>query len=342
MKDDWALVVGINHYPRAGVDPLEGAVHDAKRFYDWVTDPKGGDVPIDVDPNKSHAVLLTSPDPALLGPPQPVFSQIFQFFENLMGKLDNTTGRRLYIYLSGHGISPSGQESVRNAALLMANATAPSPLHCFPGNIWAEGTRSAARFREVVLIMDCCRDLKTNATIIPFVFGEAVADSKDCRLIEAYATDWDSKARELAFPPANQKQGVFTRSLLEVLKAGRMNGTLLKESVKKHLAQALKDEKKAQNPQIGRDEELAKVIFNEQAEDPKTPVSIAGNLAIPPTVEYWPEGGVQSTLVPPETWAKDGALWRGTLTPGQYDLRLPGGGGRRLKVLAGVPEEVAL
>jgi caspase domain-containing protein len=350
MKDDWALVVGINRYPSAGVDPLEGAVYDAKRFHEWVTDPKGGDVLHDPTGNilgdKNHIVLLTSPiEPA--GPARPLLSEFFQFFENLLDALGGKNGRRLYLYLSGHGISPSGQEAMRNAALLVANAMPPNRWLSFPGNIWAEGARSAALFREVVLIMDCCRDLKNNATVISHIFGEPVLDAKDCRLIEAYATGWNSKARERPFPPANQIQSVFTHSLLEVLRSGRMTGTLLKESIKEHLADLLKDEKKVQEPEIRPDEDLAKIVFNEQRDPPRTPVtitpvSITGDPAKPPEIEYWPEGSDDSELMALNDWSYDGSLWRGTLEPGQYQLRLPGGRHKRLKIVAGLEKKEVL
>jgi hypothetical protein len=339
MPNDWALVVGINHYPAAGVSPLEGAVHDAREFHRWVVDAKGGAV----DPHQ--AKLLTSPATVrngAAGPPRPVFSELLEFFEQMAARLGNATGRRLYIYLSGHGISPTGQESIRNAALLMANATAPHLWHNFPGNLWAEGARSAARFREVVLIMDCCRDVKNNAMIMPHVFGEPVPDGKACWLVEAYATGWDSKARELVFPPAKKRRGVFTHSLLEVLRAGRMTGTMLKESVRQHLALALQDEKKAQVPEFGRNEELARILFNEAADPPHTDVVIQGHPPGLPIIEYWPEGADQSVQAALDGWSQDGGSWQGKLEPGMYELRLPGGGGRRLQIFAAVKKEVVL
>jgi hypothetical protein len=224
----------------------------------------------------------------------------------------------------------------------MANATAPNLWHNFPGNIWAEGARSAARFREVVLIMDCCRDLMNNAPLGSHIFGDPVVDSKDCRLIQAYATGWASKARELPLPPNNQIQGVFTHSLLKVLWSGRLTGTLLKASVKKHLVHLLKDEKKAQELEIDRDEDLARIVFNEQADPPSTSVTISGHPATLPAIEVWPEGADISAEVPLDGWLHDGSVWQGRLAPGQYELRLPAGGGRRLKIVAGFPEEVAL
>jgi hypothetical protein len=337
MKDDWALVVGINTYPNGGLNPLQGAVRDAERFHRWVTRAHGGNVPA------HQSLLLTGPETdGSQGPPKPVISEIFQFFESLLNVINTGEGRRLYVYLSGHGISPSGQESVRNAALLMANARAPNRWHNFPGNIWAEGARSTALFREVVLIMDCCRDLKNNAVLMPHIFGDPVADSRDCRLVEAYATDWASKARERPFPPDDKKQGVFTHSLLAVLDAGRMNGMMLKASVKTHLARMLQDEARAQDPQIRHDEDLVRIVFNEAAKPPRTSLTLKGLTADRPVIERWPEGEDHSVPVPLEDWDRDGEAWRGTLHPGLYEVRLPAGRGRRLRVLAGVPEEVSI
>ncbi len=339
MPRDWALVVGIDRYPRAGVDPLEGAVGDAMRFHHWVTRPEGGGV----DPGQ--AILLTSPrqeEPGAI--PRPMLAEIVGFFDELAYRLAGEPGRRLYIYLSGHGISPSGQQSVRNAALLMANAVKPNLLHNFPGNIWAEGVRSAALFREVVLFMDCCRDLQNNAPLMPHMFGEPVEDSKDCYLLEAYATRWASKAREQAFPPDDELQGVFTRALLTVLDAGRMSAAVFRESVEAQLAELLADRHRAQEAEIRCAPEartLARLVFNEAAEEARSPVEIAG-LAAPPVIEFWPEGADQPEQVDIGGWRQEGGRWQGELAPGQYELRPPGGRPRRLKVHAGLATRLEL
>jgi uncharacterized caspase-like protein len=338
MENDWALVVGINRYPLAGVKPLKGAVHDAEKFHEWLIDEKGGNV----DPNQV-TLLLSPPKPSGTETrPKPVLSQIFEFFETLPMMLGGGHGRRLYVYLSGHGISPSGTESVRNAALLMANARSPNLWHNFPGNIWAEGARSAALFREVVLIMDCCRDLKNSANIHPHIFGEPVSDAKDCLLVEAYATGWASKAREAPIPPTDEIHGFFTYSLLEVLRSGRMTGTVLKASVLGHLAQVLEQAEKTQEPEIKTDEALAKIVFNEQAEAAKTNVTIIGHTATPPTIEVWPEGADEVLQIATDDWAFEDGIWQGDLEPGIYFLRPPAGPTKKVPVLAGVPAEVVL
>ena len=339
MDRDWALVVGIDRYPKAGVDPLRGAVRDAERFHDWATRREGGAV----DP--ARAMLLTSPgeeEPGAI--PRPMLAEIVAFFDRLAYELAGAPGRRLYIYLSGHGISPSGQQAVRNAALLMANAVKPNLLHNFPGNIWAEGIRSAALFREVVLFMDCCRDLQNNAPLMPHMFGEPVEDSKDCDLFEAYATQWASKARERAFPPHNDLQGVFTHALLTVLDAGRMSAAVLRESLEARLRDLLADERRAQEAEIRCAPEartLARLVFNEAAEEARSPVEIAG-LDGPPVIEFWPEGADLPEQVDIGGWRQEQGRWRGELAPGQYELRPPGGRPRRLKVHAGLATRLEL
>jgi hypothetical protein len=42
--DDYALVIGINDYPKweDGAQSLKGANSDAKEFYDWLLDANGG------------------------------------------------------------------------------------------------------------------------------------------------------------------------------------------------------------------------------------------------------------------------------------------------------------
>jgi hypothetical protein len=339
MENDWAIVIGINKYPKVtGAPSLQGAVDDAKKFCDWLEDPVGGAVPTE------HIGTFFQDNTSSV-PTVPNESQLITFIENnLISMLPQRPfGRRFYLYCSGHGISPTGQESIRNAALLMANAIMPTPLFHVSGNILAEGMRSSAYFQEVVLIMDCCRDLKKNVLPHSFQFIDPVEDGKGCILVEAYATSWASKAREIALPPDDKVKGVFTYSLLEVLKAGRMTGTMLKISVMNHLARLLKDEKKSQEPIIVPDEELSKIVFNEAAETPRTPVTIHGlTLDQHPVIEFFPDGSDISQQIDLSEWVFNDADWQGFLEPRQYEIRLPSGGSRRLRIFAGVPEEVLL
>jgi hypothetical protein len=127
--------------------------------------------------------------------------------------------------------------------------------------------------------------------------------------------------------------------LLEV-SAGRMSGVLLKQSVKRYLARLLKDEKKAQDPVIQPDDELSKIIFNEAAGLPRTPVRIKGHPAASPVIEFFPPGSDTSQQVALADWSFDGSDWSGSLEPSAYELRIPGSSSKRFNVYAAIPEEV--
>jgi Caspase domain len=336
MQNDWALVVGINWYPRAvGIDQLQGAVGDAERFHKWVTKPTGGNVP------EGQAKLVTSLASA---DPRPIKEEITPFLKDFVYNADRQPRRRLYIYLSGHGVIPASQQSSDETALLMANAITPRWPFSFGGGVWAHGARGTALFREVVLIMDCCRNLNDNVLSEHHELGDALPDAKNSRLVVAHATKWDAPSRELIFGNENggKKQGAFTRSLLAVLESGRINGALLKASVEKHLALALKDEKKAQEPQImgfpDLNHDLGKVIFSEDADPPRTPVAIKGaNGAAAPMVLG--KDASTGNLVPVQGWQEPSDPWRGTLAPGLYQLVNPAKPyeQRPFEILAGVP-----
>jgi hypothetical protein len=119
-----------------------------------------------------------------------------------------------------------------------------------------------------------------------------------------------------------------------------MTGTVLKRSVERHLAWVLKDQKKAQEPMIGPNENLAQIVFNEAAAAPRTPVTIKGLAAGAPMIESKPEGSGASLPVPLTDWSLNNGVWSGTLEPRTYELRLPAGGGILFNVSAAVPEEV--
>jgi hypothetical protein len=73
-----------------------------------------------------------------------------------------------------------------------------------------------------------------------------------------------------------------------------------------------------------------------------TSVTIHNHPASQPQIEFWAEDSDQSSLVNVDDWSFNNTEWQGLLSPGLYELRLPSGRGKRIKVLAGVPVEVDL
>src|SRR5437899_12863318 len=95
--NDYALVVGIDHYP--GYENLRGAIEDAKDVKSWLCDePDGGQVPED-----NCKPVYSTPDPTR--PIQDDIDDALSLILNAVGTKEQA--RRLYIYFSGHGMAPS-------------------------------------------------------------------------------------------------------------------------------------------------------------------------------------------------------------------------------------------
>ena len=161
---DYAVVAGINSYP--AFSSLKGPVADAIEFQQWLLTEAF--VPHD------QIALVMSPVPEVPGKsPTPTLVEVSGAFEALANKAVFQPlfhlGRRLYIFLPGHGILPtrSGTPNFNETALLMANA-GPITLGNHLGAVtYAEWFRAPGVFDEVLLFVDCCRDLKDTVALMP-------------------------------------------------------------------------------------------------------------------------------------------------------------------------------
>jgi len=150
---------------------------------------------------------------------------------------------RAYIYYSGHGIAPNPDD----AQIVSANAT-PKVLLGASGRAILNYLEKGGYFREIVLIMDCCRDTTSSDAIsldLP-IFNDPLA--LGTKRFIAFATSFPLKSKEYAIPPGNQVRGLFTAALLEGLKgkaapdiAGKITGKSLNDYVQNRLPDLLKD-----------------------------------------------------------------------------------------------------
>lgn len=217
--DDYAVVVGINNYP--GIIDLKGAENDALAFRDWLIRTDGGNVP-DTSPNlqvilSSNFPLTDDVDNAL-----PTLREVKIALNKLVRKgMQNNgqVGRRLYLFMAGHGFAPDVDES----ALKMANADHINPEH-FAGNAYAKWFRAAAFFEEVILIMDCCRDDYRRAQLSLPPWPIISKPGAKVRHFYAFATQWSRKARERKDEKTGETRGVFTKAFIAALDNARANG----------------------------------------------------------------------------------------------------------------------
>ena len=204
-QNDYAVLVGISRYP--ALSDLAGPVNDALSFRDWLL-CRGAVPPENIE-------LVVTPDNAQAmnrKTARPLRDQVVNALdavlenENERGK----AGRRLYLFLAGHGYAPQ----VNDAALLMANAGGRS-FPAVPGAQFANWFRSSAKFEEIILIMDCCRDEYGSIPPQPLPWpDEPSPDAPHVRYFHAYATQPYRQARERLMPVDGTVRGLFTHALI--------------------------------------------------------------------------------------------------------------------------------
>ena len=227
---DYAIVVGVSSYPR--LDSLGGPAHDARAFRDWLLKPGGGNIP------KERVRLVASDEPPGLPPDRPRADDVQAEFDTLVDLAEKNAGhvgRRLYIYLAGHGFGPT----IDDAALLMANASRTMTGYNLSGREYANWFRKAFHFDEIVLLMDCCREDYPLAPV-PRVPYQVVVDANN-RLsskVFVFATQPGMAAREVDTKDSKGKtvrRGLFTLSLIAGLEGGAAleTGEITGESLRK-------------------------------------------------------------------------------------------------------------
>jgi Caspase domain len=218
---DCAVVVGINWYP--DLDSLGGPLNDAKEFASWLIDqePGGGGT----DDRRVRLILSPAANgAAVLAPVRPVREEVLAAFdwlddlavENNEAGHGLRVGRRLYLYLSGHGFAPQDDQT----ALLMANATRQRVGYHVLGSAYADWFFHAGYFDEILLFMDCCREVYPLAPLNPPHFMPLTDPNavNRVRLFYGYGTRWSKLSRERPMPPKNEIRGVFTSALMAGLR----------------------------------------------------------------------------------------------------------------------------
>lgn len=308
--DDHAIVVGIDHYS-SGIPQLQGSINDCHLFCRWLLDTDGGGL----DPSN---VRLFISDPA---DAEPIRDQIedliLQYYEHRI-ETGRMVGRRLYLFFSGHGVVPPKYDE--DCGLVMANASA-GIVRALIGGMAARKVRQAALFNEVMLVMDCCRQVTGS------VFAACdLPDFSDPTLTlgpytHVFAAKWASATAERLLPnpldatESHLHHGVLTHALLRGLATGVddhgvVTALSLKTFVRKTVEELLGTED-PRRPHIQFDEDLP-------------PMSFGASRGVPVEVKLQPGSadfrvlhGIDFTLVNPIRTRLNGTsrVW---LMPGIY------------------------
>jgi uncharacterized caspase-like protein len=202
-EGDFGLVIGIEHYPH--YRSLRGPVNDAMRFRDWLCQDIGGGVP-------TQNVMLILSSLETMTPSQ---TEIDEALVALLQAADaRGGGRRLYFYFSGHGATSEGSND--DVALLLTRWSMRLSRLALSAAGYANMLSRTGLFGEVVMFIDCCRDLSTPvAAAAPTIAEMWTSPRLATRMFLAYATEAGRPAFEVR--ESDAWQGIFTRSLLSVL-----------------------------------------------------------------------------------------------------------------------------
>lgn len=211
---DYAVVIGLNDYPKFGSQgrPLEGAIEDAKRFATWVSDSEtGGGVPA-----ANCELILSTPDP--LTPSKFAIDEALAKVKTAGEAAGDA--RRLYFYFSGHGQAKGPQD----VALCLCHWSAVFRNAALSATLYRDMFLRCMPFREIVILLDCCRIRTIDATGLESEIACAlpVAGSGEKRFLLAYATEFQNAAMEAAADDGEGPivRGHFTEALLAGLRGG--------------------------------------------------------------------------------------------------------------------------
>ena len=280
-SDDFGIVVGINSYP--GIGKLDGPEADADDFYAWLTSTDGGDVQ---QVKKIVTSDFTSP------PPKPT-DEIARAFDDLQDEafqpgFPKRLGRRLYVYVAGHGAGlPFQHDPERSdAALLLADATKNNATHVMT-KVRALYFLNAGIFDEIAVFMDCCRQtVPLNPNYPNYINANAIGLLQNQpRKFFAFATKWGLKTREKSFNGV--VRGVFTMALMKGLRgaAADTNGTITSNSLRDYLLMSMKDqldEAELENPAIPKEPDVPAQSVNLVFATVGNPLLVKVTINIPP------------------------------------------------------------
>lgn len=264
QTDHYAILVGIARYPQLGKGnsplDLQGPRNDVEAVRKWLLDPQGGgfasgDTIFEFQPAAGTPAGAAVPTASQLDEIVARLDQIAH--ENKEMGRGRQVGRRIYIYLSGHGFSPGRQR----ACLFTADAQERLG-HNVHATGWLNWLQDSGYFREFVLWVDACMD---RASFLPAHDPPLpLTTSLHPPLANFVAFAAQRPLRAVELPVAEDEgrvHGVFTWTLLEGLRGaaadanGRVTGRSLADWVRNAMVARFgeaerKDPNVAQEPEV--------------------------------------------------------------------------------------------
>lgn len=261
QERDYALVVGIDDYPRYGSKGrnLKGAIRDAKRFAAWLQNTEtGGGLTED-----QCRVITSAGDPMALGK-DAIDDELNEIWD--LAKANPNGGRRLYLFFSGHGqlVDRADFDSYEQA-LCLPRWSYTRPNSAVLTDSYGRVAMKCMPFEEIVAFLDCCRvgTIRVRADNTSLGCTTFQDDHATIKKQVFYAAEPMKRAFEGGSDPADPDEedaeivhGHFTTALINALEQGsdRPGGGISAEDLWKHLEywvpKIAEDAGHTQKPQI--------------------------------------------------------------------------------------------
>ncbi len=242
MKEDFAIIIGINDYytpPNLiGLKTLQGAINDADKIEAWVASPAGGNVP-----PANIKKIVSAPNS---NPPRPLQEAIDDAFLEIEQSIRAKGGsaKRLYFYFAGHGLGTL--DNTVDTALCLANWSENRRQSALSSEAYKDFIKQYGYFDEIIFIADCCRNTKINIKPLHPTFSALVpgAAAGQTKLFVAYATQYQDQSFEVE-AANSEMRGAFTKVLIEGLTgAASNNGSIGVDDLRDFLIKQTPEEAK--------------------------------------------------------------------------------------------------
>ncbi len=223
VLNDRAIVVGIARYPRFGTDgqsanDLKGPVNDAVAMASWLVKEAQASVTLVTSNGVGNAPFSVT---ELRPNPQDLQDQFLAYISEANSKATRRLGRRLYVYMAGHGFVPEP----RNLSLITADAMSDVFVPNIQATSWIDWFAEQLYFDEFVLWMDCCAT-RTYVYEGGKPLMKKVATRQDGRgkVFMGFAAGASRSAFEGEIEPGGDVRGFFTDRLLRGLNGAAAHG----------------------------------------------------------------------------------------------------------------------
>jgi len=237
---DFAIVAGITDY--ASLEQLNGAENDARQFYEWVT-TKGGVDPVRAQHHWSSTYATTrgtrrdQPDHVVI---DEAFQTLIRLSRDQRRKVRHPKiGRRLYVFLAGHGFALSEISPV--LALLTANFDEEVVSDGYvAAPLYQKWVGASGAFDEVLLFMDCC-GTNTCHPGLRVPFRVPPYPNHEPRIFLAAAAQPGKLTRETTTRRDNAIRGVFSLALEDALSGKTPQSQITTVTLTNYLRSRMRD-----------------------------------------------------------------------------------------------------